>query len=281
MARRSMILASWLLVGPTASLYPGQVAGQTLSSVTASADRQFRTAVQDVIAHQGGLDQQLEGFGYTEKLRHVENGKLKDVDVYEVAEYKGRKVRRHISHNGKPLEGSDLAKEDKRIESQVRNLEGGKIPPLSNRRVKLEDLLHCSIFANIRQAERDGRPVWLADFHPNRQVKPANINEKFVHNLDGTIGVDPSAFQVVSFEFVLRDSFNIAGGLWFSMKPGTHYSDQEEWLFSSIWLPKLHEFSMRAKAMIGVKLLIDETTTYSDFRKFQVSTMESVTGPNK
>jgi len=74
-------------------------------------------------------------------------------------------------------------------------------------------------------------------------------------------------------------SFNIAGGLWFSMKPGTHYLDQEEWLFSSIWLPQIREFDMVAKALLGVKLLINETTSYSDFKEFQVSVHDSVTLP--
>lgn len=63
------------------------------------------------------------------------------------------------------------------------------------------------------------------------------------------------------------------------MKPGTHYLDQEEWLFSSIWLPQIREFDMVAKALLGVKLLINETTSYSDFKEFQVSVHDSVTLP--
>lgn len=85
----------------------------------------------------------------------------------------------------------------------------------------------------------------------------------------------------MNFAFVLRDAFNIAGGLWFSMRPGTHYLDQEEWLFSSIWLPQLREFDMKAKALLSVKLLIKEPTSYSDYREFQVNVNDSVTLPKK
>ncbi len=244
-------------------------------------DGEIRTVVQRVLASQQEIDKQLERFGYTETCKREEDGKQKNLEVYEVTMYKGRKIRRLISRNGKPLDDSDLAKENERIEKQIRSLERGNIPPLTNRRVKLEDLLRCSVFTNVGEAKVDGRDVWLAEFHPNPQAKPSNVNERFVHNLDGKIAVDPAALQLVSFEFVLRDAFNIAGGLWFSMKPGTHFLDQEEWLFSKIWLPKVHEFDMNAKAMIGVKLRIDEITTYSGFKEFQVSVHDSVSPPNQ
>lgn len=68
-------------------------------------------------------------------MKKEENGKQKDLEVYVVSMYKGRKVRRLVSRKGKPLEGSDLAKENERVEKQVRSLERGNIPPLTNRRV--------------------------------------------------------------------------------------------------------------------------------------------------
>ncbi len=244
-------------------------------------DSEIRAIVQKVLANEQAIDKQLERFGYTETVRKEENGKPKDLDVYEVSFYKGRTVRRLVSRNGAPLSGSDLAKENERIEKQIRKLEAGNIPPLTNRRVKLEDLLHCSVFSNVREESLDGRTVWLADFHPNPQVKPSNVYQRFVHNLDGKIGVDPAALQMVSFDFVLRDAFNIAGGLWFSMKPGTHFVDEEEWQFSRIWLPKRVEFDMNAKAMIGVKLLISEITTYSNYREFDISVHDTVSAPKQ
>lgn len=238
---------------------------------------QIRAVLQQVIAHQSDLDLQLERFAYTETYQRTEDGKPKAAETYEVTFYKGRKVRRLTSRNGKPLDATESEKENQRIEKQVRNLENGNIPPLSNRRVKLEDLLHCSVFTNVQQTQLDGRSVLSADFHPNLQVKPRNVNERFVYNLDGKIWVDPSALQVARFEFALRDKFNLAGGLWFSMKPGTHFLDKETWQFSRIWLPETHEFDMNAKAMIGVKLLIDEITTYSNFKEFNVSGHDSAT----
>ncbi len=243
------------------------------------SDTEMRAILQKVLANQQKIDEQLERFGYTETFKKEQDGKQKDLEVYEVTLYKARKVRRLISRNGKPLSGSDLTKENERVEKQIRNLERGNISPLTNRRVKLEDLLHCSVFTNVREAKLDGRNIWLADFHPNPQVKPNNVNERFVHNLDGKVGIDPEAAQVVNLEFVLRDAFNIAGGMFFSMKPGTHFLDEEEWLFSKIWLPKLHKFDMNAKAMMGVKLLIDETTTYSNYQQFDVTAHGSISSP--
>lgn len=248
-------------------------AGFALLTVMAGAvrtDADFRSVLQSVVAHQPELEKVLERFGYRETVLLEENGKLKKNEIYEVIMLRGRMVRKLISRDGKALQGSELAKENTRVEKQISNLESGRIPPLTNRRIDLKDLLRCSVFSDVREDTIDGRTVLKASFHPNPKVKPSNISERFVHNLDGVAVVDPVALQVARFEFTLRDAFKVAGGLFFAMKPGTRYEERSRWALGQIWLPESKEFQMAGKAMIGYKLAIRNRTSFSDYHRFDV-----------
>lgn len=245
----------------------------------ARPDSEIRALLQRVRAHQDDIDKQLENFGYIQTWKKEEGGKQKSLEISEVTFDHGHKISRLISRNGKLLEGGDFEKEQRRVERQLRDLESGKIPPLSNRRVQIEDLLRCSVFSDVLTKTTEGRELRYAEFHPDPSVKPGTMAERFAHSLDGEIWIDPQTLQIARLEFTLRDSFNIGGGLLFSMKPGSRFSDEKVWSFAKIWLPKSRAFEMNAKAMIGVKLAIRETIAFSDFHEFNVDVKESTALP--
>lgn len=234
-------------------------------------DARIRALLNEVRSHQEQTDKRLENFGYLQTLTKEEGGRTKSAEVSEITIVRNRKVARLVSRNGKPLEGSELVREQKRVDRQVTELEAGRIPQLSNRRIRLEDLLKEAVFSHAVREPFDGREVWTAEFHPDPNARASNPNERFVHNLDGSLSIDPQAFQIARLEFVLREAFNVGGGLLFSMKPGTRFVAEDAWSFSKIWLPRMRRFDMLAKAMLGVKLVISEITAFSAYHEFNVS----------
>jgi hypothetical protein len=225
-------------------------------------------------AHQPALEAKLEQYGYTETLDQTE-GNSRKLETYEVTFYKGRRIRRMTGRDGKPLNPKQQANEDKRIEHQVTEMGKGKLPPLTNRRVRLDDLLNATVFSNKREIERDGRKLIECEFHPRPMHKAANMNEKFIENVDGKVWFDEQALQWAHVEFVLRGDFKIGGGLVFNMKAGTRYDEKQQWSFNEVWLPREQEFTMQGRALIGMKLNVRNATTFSGYHRYDVGATET------
>ena len=173
-------------------------------------------------AAQGQVAKTLEQFGYVERRVEESDGKVKSRETYEVTYYKDRRIRRMIEKDGKALTGAALEKENKRVEKLVTQLEKGAAPPLDNRRLRLQDLIRTSEFSKVRVERIQGRDLIACEFHPHQGFKPANMNERLVHSLDGNLWIDERGSQIAKAGFVLRDAFKVAGGLFFSMNETRH-----------------------------------------------------------
>ena len=212
----------------------------------------------------------MRNFGYNERVDSLDGGKRK-VEDFEVTNFEGRRIRRLIARDGKPLAGSDLDKENKRIEKLILKMEKGDVPPLTNRRLRLEDLIAAASFSNVHSEQIQGRTVTAFDFGPRPNYKPANMNERFILNLKGKLWVDAVALQLVRADFGLTGPFKIAGGLFFNMKPGTRFYNDQQWYDNRIWLPKSTRVLFTAKAMMAKSLNLEINNTYSQYRRFDVS----------
>lgn len=233
----------------------------------------IRDHLKRMQAGQAQVAARLENFGYIE-TSVLEQGKKVERETYSVTFYKDRRVRRLTEKNGKPLTGGTLEKEERRVEKLITQLEKGKAPELDNRRIRLEDFIAAADFSNIQTVGLQGRKLVSCAFAGRKGYKPANVNQRFVQNLTGTLLLDPEAMQVVRAEFTLVKDFKVAGGLFFNMKRGTHFVEEDTW-FSEVWLPKSREMTMKASAMIGYKLNLHSIVTFGDYRRFVVSAHEN------
>ncbi len=241
----------------------------------ADDDASVRALLKKMKDSEPAVMKKLESFGYVEHVVEEDGGKVKTRETFEVTYYKDRRIRRLIEKDGKPLTGSDLEKENRKVEKLVKQLDKNTAPSLDNRRLRLDDLMKATSFSNVKRNKLAGREVVETEFHPQPGYKPANISERFVSNLDGKLWLDEGFLQIARAEFTLRDNFKIAGGLFFTMKAGTRFVDEEIIYQNEVWLPKSREFVMNAKAMIGVKLAIRNSVTYSSYHRFDVSAKDS------
>jgi hypothetical protein len=244
-----------------------------LLTLSVDSDATIRDLLAKVRQNEDRLAVELENFGYNQKIDRTD-GPKRVVEEYEVTNYKGRKIRRLLARNGKPLEGAELEKENKRVEKLIVKMEKGDIPPLTNRRLRTEDLVAAAQFTNVHTEQLQGREVVACEFSPRPGYKAKNLNEKLIQNVSGKLWIDPKALQLARADFALNSAFKVAGGLFFSMKPGTKFSEQQLWFGDRIWLPSTNQVTFKAKAMMAKTLNIEAITTHSQYRRFDVSASE-------
>lgn len=243
---------------------------------TADPDATMRDLVAKVKRNEDRLAADLENFGYNQKIDRTEGPNKRTVEEFEVTNYKGRRIRRLLARNGKPLAGAELDKENKRIEKLIAKMEKGDIPPLTNRRLRLEDLVAAASFSNVRTEMLQGREITACDFSPRPNYKPKNLNEKLIQSATGKLWIDPKALQLVRADFAVNSAFKVAGGLFFTMKPGTKFSDEQLWFDNRIWLPSVGRVTFKAKAMMAKSLNLEVVTAHSQYKRFDVSATDTI-----
>jgi hypothetical protein len=243
----------------------------------------FTALLLKVRDNQDTLDRLLENYGYTETIssRQIDKqGRVqeKENETYEISFFKGFRIRRLVAKNGSQLSPSEQGKEDRRIEKIVRDLEAGKEvdDPANNRRVQIADLFKGSKFVNARRERFRNRPVIVADFEPNPAFKPSKMMESFWSKVIGSIWIDSADLQVARVEVTLVKSFNIGGGLFFSMKPGAKFIIEQNRFGDEVWLPTHSEVDFSARALLLAGIGINRTVKYDNYRRFNVDAQETL-----
>jgi hypothetical protein len=231
--------------------------------------------------NQRALEQLREKCAYTETVTQYrldkqgaaqENGS----ETREMTIYRGRRIWRTITKNGQPLSPKDQAKEDRRVEKVIRDLDSGRwvAPPDNQRRVKLSELLRVSRFTSARRERFRQRDVIVVDFEPNPNFKPAHFYDRFINNLAGSIWVDERDIQIARAEFQLVEAFKVGGGALAVMKPGSRFVTEQDRINDGIWLPIYDEVCIGARAMLLANISAKQKFTYGAYRRFDANSEE-------
>jgi hypothetical protein len=205
----------------------------------------------------------------------------KEARDFQVTFYHHRQIERLTAIDGRALSAEENAKEDRRIEKLVKQLEEGKAPPdpKDTRRMKIGTLLAAERFSNPRRERFRGRNVIVFDFEPDPGFKPASTYESFYRKMAGTMWVDEADLQVARVEFTLIDAFKVGAGMFFEMKPGSWFVGEQDRFFSQIWLPPYAKLKFAGRAMVFYGFGIDQTTTFSDYHQFHVDAKDKIKSP--
>jgi len=236
--------------------------------------------------NQQALEQLREKCAYTETSTQYQldkHGAVKEKgsETREMTIYRGHRIWRTIAKNGRPLSPKDQAKEDRRVEKTIRDLDSGRWapPPDNQRRVKLSDLLRVSRFTSARRERFRERGVIIIDFEPNPNFKPAHLYDRFINNLAGAIWVDEHDLQIARAEFQLVDVFKVGGGALASMKSGSRFVTEQDRVNDGTWLPIYDEVSIGARAMLVANFDIKQKFTYGAYRRFDANSEEKLKSP--
>jgi hypothetical protein len=250
--------------------------------------------LQEVAGNQERLEKLLDHYAYTEShaIREFDKGgtmREKPDDTYEITFVRGRQVRRLVAREGQALSASDQAKEDRKLEKQVLQIEkeaaatrkgpDGK-PAGRQRSVSIGAGLKTSRMSNPRWEQFAGRELVVFDFEPNLAYKPKDSAEKLMQKVAGTLWVDAADRQVVRFEAKLLESYKVGGGLLGSVKPGATIIAEQTRINNEIWLPSQIEVQLDARALfVGVSL--NRIVRYSKYQRFGVESEEKINLPKE
>ncbi len=256
----------------------GVVSAQDLPDISA-----LLAKVRD---HQDALDRMRENYAYTQTAttdqmdKHGKQNK-QESKKYEVTFYRHRAIQRLTEIDGKPLPGDQAERENKRVEKLIRELEAGEHPadPEENRHMKIGTLLRAAKFSKPRREQYRNRNAIVFDFSPDPAFKPANSDETFYTAMAGTMWVNEADLQVSRIEFNLQKDFKVGGGVFFDMKKGAHFVNEQDRFFDEIWLPASRQVTFEARAILFYSFGIRETDQFTDYRKFNVTTEESAKPP--
>ncbi|MCI0485055.1 MAG: hypothetical protein L0229_00365 [Blastocatellia bacterium] len=239
-----------------------------------------------VIENQKRLDLLREKYAYTETITSREfdkRGALKnrESETYEITFYRGHHIRRLINKNGHPISDEDLAKEDRRIEKIIKDLEGGKQveDPYKNRRLKVADLLRTSRFINPRRERFRQRDVIVCDFERDPGYEPTKGDNPILGKIAGSIWIDSDDLQLARVAVHLVESFKAGGGVFFAMKPGARFIIEQARFNNEIWLPSHSEINYAGRAVLFVGVNVNQTIEYGDYHYFDVKSEEKLKPP--
>lgn len=250
--------------------------------------------LKEVGDNQEQLEKLLDRYTFTERhsVREFDKKGLvreKPEETYEITFVRGRQVRRLVAEEGRPLSTKDQAKEDRKLEKQVLEIEkeaaaaakgpGGK-SARGERSISIGAGLKTTRMINPRWEQYEGRELVVFDFEPNLAYKPKDTAEKLMQKVAGTLWVDAADRQVVRFEAKLLESYKVGGGLLASVKPGATFIVEQTRVNNEIWLPSQIEFQLDARALfVGVSM--NRIVRYSDYQRFRVESEEKITPPKE
>jgi hypothetical protein len=200
--------------------------------------------------------------------------------AYEVYFVLTRPVRRLVSRNGVPLSPKEQAEADGKAEAQAKAIAGGRTV---NERsgMRLSSLLDSFVFRTVGREERAGRPTLVFEFeprgNPERKSAEGRATDALARILTGRLLVDEADRRVVRLEARSRpgQKASVATGV----KVGTFELIMEFVpVEGRVWLPRRVTTVTKGRAFLFRTFRVRQTTIYSNYRRFRVTTDERPAG---
>jgi hypothetical protein len=132
---------------------------------------------------------------------------------------------------------------------------------------------------NPRRERFRGQEVLVFDFEPNPEFKPEKLEEKVVQKLAGVMWIDEKALNVARLQAYFVGDMKIAGGLLANVQKGTNLVFEQTFINNEVWLPTYEEAHVGVRVLLLKGVRVDQMTRYSDYKKFNVQTLESIGKP--
>ncbi|HEY1250203.1 MAG TPA: hypothetical protein VGH97_03385 [Thermoanaerobaculia bacterium] len=237
----------------------------------------------------------LDQYTFTEVFRESRldsKGAVKKTktEVYEVyPSIVPRKIyRRLISRDGTPLTEAELAEQDRKQEEKTERREqriaahdaaASESHAEENRRKEraiVDEIFRMDDIGVVGRETVDGRPAIIVSFTPRPGYKPVTEGGKTIQKLAGRAWIDEADRQLVRLEAKLVDTIGVGPAKLARLQKGATAFFQRKKVNDEVWLPAEAHFAGAAKALLLFGTRIDVHSTYSNYKKFSVSTEEDV-----
>jgi hypothetical protein len=255
---------------------------------------------EELDANQKQIDKIKENYAGTRVEEETEYDKTGKVTKKEVNEYtffylEGDEVSTLVKKDGKPLSEAEQKKEDEKTRKRIEEIQK-KDKKKEEKEAKakeagkedkdkddpgIEVFLRTSQFVNPRRERFRGQDVLVFDFEPNPEYKPKNMVEKVVKDLAGVVWVDEKAKDVARLEAYFVGDFRLGGGLLATLERNTNFVFEQAYLNNEVWLPTYEEAHVGARFLMVKGIKINSVTRYSDYKRFNVETLNSIGKPKE
>lgn len=226
------------------------------------------------------------------RLGKVQFGPWREFEVYP-SEVPGETYKRLISVDGKRLPDAELERRDAahrktvldrleqiRVETPAQKQK--RLAKLAKERREEQEVID-DVFAvyDIRIIGRemlDGRPTIVTSLTPRKNVRTKSDPGKFFRKIRGRAWVNEADRQVVRTELEAVEDITFGLGLLARMQKGSTIMFRRTLVNDEIWLPAEAQYKLVGKTLIFRKFALESTTRFTDYRKFNVSTSEELTG---
>ena len=256
----------------------------------------------EIDANQKAIDKIKENYAGTRTEEQTEYDKTGKVTKKELNEYTffyldGEEVSTLVKKEGKSLSDDEQKKENEKTQKRIEELqkkdkkkeekeqkakeEGKDTKESKDDDPGIEIFLRVCQFVNPRRERFRGQDVLVFDFEPNPEYKPKNMEERVVKELAGVVWVDEKAHDVARLEAYFVGDVRIGGGVLANLQKGTSFVMEQAYLNNEVWLPTYEEAHVGVRVLLLKGFKVNEVTKYSDYKRFNVETLNTIAKPKE
>lgn len=226
------------------------------------------------------------------KLGKIHLGPWRAFEVYP-SEVPGETYKRLVSVNDVALPAADLERRDAEHRKTVLDqLEQIRVESPAQREKRLakkarerreeqdviDDVFAVYDIVVLGRETIDGRPAIVTSLTPRKKARTKSEAGSYLKRMRGKAWIDEADRQVVRLEMDVIDDITIGFGLLARMHKGSAMTFRRTLVNGEIWLPAEARYMVVGKTLVFRKFALESTTQFSEYRKFTVSTSETVAG---
>lgn len=256
----------------------------------------LKALFEEIHENQKTIDKLKESYAGTRSVEETQydgSGKVKKHETRESTFFylNGHEVATLVKKDGKPLTDEEQRKENESVQKRVAELQKHDAKKEAKRKKAeeegkedqsdpgIETFLRACQFVNPRHERFRGQNVLVFDFEPNPDFKARKLVEKVVHQLAGVVWIDEKAHDVARLEAYFLGDFKVGGGLVAKLQKGTSFVFEQAFVNDEVWLPTYAEVHVGARVFLVKGFKVSEVTRYSDYRKFNIETLSTISAP--
>ena len=224
------------------------------------------------------------------KFGKVRFGPWREFEVYP-SEVPGETYKRLVSVDNVPLAPAVLERRDAEHRKTVLDqLEQIRVETPAQRQKRLakrarerqeeqdviDDVFAVYEIAVLGREMLDGRSTIVTSLTPRPKARTRSDAGKFLKKIRGRAWVNEADRQVVRAELEAIEDITFGFGLLARMHRGSTMVFRRTLVNDEIWLPAEARYKLVGKTLIFRKFALESTTSFSDYRKFNVTTAEEV-----
>ncbi len=223
--------------------------------------------IETLIAHEDGASAHRGHYVYTSEERSERTGE--HLWTERIAETAWGKVRYLVKEDGQPLSAARQAAERQRLAADAADPEGFK----KREAAKGEDEQHARALMQLLpraflfdppKVEGDGTRIF---YHPNPHFVPANLEERVLHDMDGSVLIDAKADRTREIEGRLPQDVSIGFGFLATIKAGSNFRTTREHADGEDWKTETVHTDFLGKALFLKSFARKQDARRGDYRK--------------